>query len=78
VLVAVWDRPSGSQRNTRAGARSGTGALRTVGTLAWHEDAHGKRLLAGRYALQLIATDDRGRSTSRVLPIWIRKGPQNR
>jgi hypothetical protein len=55
-------------------AKVETATARTLGSLIWREDANGKTLAAGRYTLQIIATDERGRSASRVLPVEITKG----
>jgi hypothetical protein len=55
-------------------AKTETATARTLGSLIWHEDANGKTLAAGHYTLQIIATDEHGRSASRALPVEITTG----
>jgi hypothetical protein len=55
----------------RGNADIGAPSMRASGSVIWHEDAKGKPLPAGRYTLQVIATDPRGRVASRMVPVEI-------
>jgi hypothetical protein len=56
-----------------AGVVATTGVPRLTGMLTWHADANHRQLQPGHYTLHVIASDTRGRSASRILPIEITK-----
>lgn len=57
----------------RGRADIASGSARTAGSIAWHGSADGRLLPPGNYTLEIVATDKRGRRTSRVLPVQITK-----